>query len=461
MRGDDRFRDDPGGASLYGGFLVMSGVHTSVLRHGIWVFALLAIVSVFLLASSLGGPSAGLGAAAVYAAIPMNITMLGWHGLSNVYAFCLLPLVVLAGGWALRSRAGAGPRWAFLLALVLVALAAAHRLTFLVAVGTLVVIAAAGLLRPSHRRGLVRFGLITAAWAVPVGLLVAVDLRARSAGTGGVLSYKNYLAGKIDLGLAASDLTFPVTVAGLLGLALLVRGLRSDRALLAPYGLLAAVVALGYGWIAHLPTVYYRLVYFMPLVMAVAIGMAATMLARSPLRRGRLTVGGGAAVAVAVVLLTATTVVVAHDRGPTVRQYYEWVSPTSLEGLSRVQELTQPGDVVVTDRCWAFLAVWLLERRILAGLDPIDILPRSEERPAAQAREVLYGPPALARGIAARNRARYVLVNPTCADPETGGERVPRTGTPIYVSTRLVVLDLAPAVEGGERRRGRPERDAR
>jgi hypothetical protein len=49
MLGGERFRDDPGVGSLYGSFLVMSEEDTAVLVHGIWVFAVLSIVSVFLL----------------------------------------------------------------------------------------------------------------------------------------------------------------------------------------------------------------------------------------------------------------------------------------------------------------------------------------------------------------------------------------------------------------------------
>ena len=51
--------------------------------------------------ASLWGREAGLVAAALYATIPMNNTLLGWHGLGNLYGICLLPLALLAAGWAL------------------------------------------------------------------------------------------------------------------------------------------------------------------------------------------------------------------------------------------------------------------------------------------------------------------------------------------------------------------------
>src|SRR3954452_18523094 len=60
MLGGRPFRDDPGLGALYSSFALMSGEHVSALAHGIWFFALLAIVSAFLFASSLGGAVAGL-----------------------------------------------------------------------------------------------------------------------------------------------------------------------------------------------------------------------------------------------------------------------------------------------------------------------------------------------------------------------------------------------------------------
>jgi hypothetical protein len=440
MLGGEPFRDDPGAAALYGSFLLMSGADTAVLVHGIWLFALLAIVSVFVLASSLWGPAAGLAAAGLYAVIPMNETMLGWHGLSNLYGLALLPLSVLAMGWLLRGRADA--RWSGLLALVLVALAAAHRLTFVVACLALGLTALAALASSADRRRLLAFGLRTAAFVVPLGALVAVDLIRRSHEAGGVQSYKVYLVTKVDLGLTASDLTVPVTVLGVLAMVALASRVRTDRALLAVYGLALAVAMLAYGWLLHLPTVYYRLVYFLPLVMATAIGVALAGLPdmTAALTRARLTVT--AVAASAAVVLVGATAVVAHDRAPTVRSFYDWASDASLKGLADVQQRTGPRDAVVTDRCWGFLTPWLVRRPVLAGIDPADILPAWEAKPAATARRILYGPPAEAQRLAAANRARYAIVNPGCASDETNELRMPAIGRPIYESTRLVVVDL-------------------
>jgi hypothetical protein len=309
----------------------------------------------------------------------------------------------------------------------------------------------------------VAFGLRTAAFVVPLGLLVAIDLQRRSHDAGGVQSYKVYLPTKVDLGLTVSDLTVPVVVAGVLALLVLLPRVRADRALLTLYGLGAATVMLAYGWILHLPTVYYRMVYFLPLVLAPAIGVALVQLPRlRRLRPARRLVP--ALAAVAALGLFVATAAVAYDRGPGVRAFYFWASRASINGIDEVGRLTGRRDAVVTDRCWSFLAPWLLQRPVLAGIDPADILPGWEARPAATARTILYGRPEAARRLARRNGVRFLLLNPGCASDETNSLRLPTIGRPIYESTRLVVLDLggpatrATADAGGRGARSRSPR---
>jgi hypothetical protein len=207
---------------------------------------------------------------------------------------------------------------------------------------------------------------------------------------------------------------------------------RADRGLLVVCGLAGGAAVLSYGWVIHVPTVYYRAAYFLPLLLATAIGVGATRL------RGRLL-----PVAVsAVVALAATAALVARDRSDGVRAFYEWASPASLTGLGEVTRRTRPEESVVADRCWAFLSEWLLRRPVLAGIDPADILPAWEARPAAEARTILYGSPRSARRMARRRGVRFLLVNPGCKSDETGALRLPTIGVPIYESTRLVVMDL-------------------
>jgi hypothetical protein len=146
---------------------------------------------------------------------------------------------------------------------------------------------------------------------------------------------------------------------------------------------------------------------------------------------------------VVTLALFVATAAVAYDRGPGVRAFYLWASNASLKGIDEVGRRTGPRDAVVADRCWGFLAPWLLQRPVLAGIDPADILPAWEARPAATARTILYGRPAEAARLAARDGVRYAILNPGCASDETDSLRLPSIGTPIYESTRLVVLDLS------------------
>lgn len=440
MLGGHRFSSDPGVAAIYGAFLIMSGVGATVLAHGIWVFALLSIVAVFVLTASLWGDGAGLVAAGVYAVLPLNHNMLGWHGLANMYALCLLPLALLAVAWALRGRGTI--RWSGLLALMLVAILSAHRLTFLVAGSALAIIAVAGLASSADRRALIRFGLRTAAFAVALVALVAVDLMARSASSGGFQSYKVYLVTKVQWDLTVSDLTWPVTVVATLALVALTLKVKQDPARLVLVGLAAATLVLAYGWLLHLPTVYYRMVYFLPLAMAPAIGAAAAWFSGARLRRMRRQVAPAAVAGLAGILIVFATSAVAYGRGPVVRSFYAWTSAASLAGLEEVQRRSGAGEAVVADRCWGFLSEWLLRRPVLAAFDPADILPAWEAKPAAEARTILQGPPGPAVRTARRKRIRFALVNPGCASDETDSLRLPSIGVPIYESSRLVVLDL-------------------
>ncbi|MGH2847950.1 MAG: hypothetical protein ACRDL0_18365, partial [Thermoleophilaceae bacterium] len=89
------FREDPGVPSLYGAFLFMSGQPAAVLQQGIGFFALAQVLAVFALARAVWGRLPGVVAAALWAALPINYTLLGWHGLANAAALALLPLLLL------------------------------------------------------------------------------------------------------------------------------------------------------------------------------------------------------------------------------------------------------------------------------------------------------------------------------------------------------------------------------
>jgi hypothetical protein len=425
MLGGRPFAQDPGVPALYGSYIGLTGLPAGVLQHGIWFFAVASVLSMFALLRPFWGPLAGVLGAALVAVIPISHDMLGWHGLANVAGLSLLPLVLLYLTALLRGSFGWTP--AFGLALLLVAVAAVHRLSLLVCVVALGVALAAALLRPPRRR------LLTAIGQVGVALLllapgVAYDLVTRQRGFGGLQGYRAYLDTKLDLELLARDLSIPLTVAGILGLLFLMLRRGCARQVLPFVAVLVGTGALAYSWLVHFPLAYLRMGYFVPLALVPLVAIA---LARAP--RGHYRTAAGA-------LLVAAIVPFAWGQARVVHSFYAFANGTSLRGANLVAARLRPGETVVTDRCWSFLAAWLVQRRTLSALESGDILPKSEVAPAREARAVLRGTRE-GRRLAKQRKVRFAMVDPLCAD--TRGRLVrqpPRAGQPVFVSTRLVVL---------------------
>jgi hypothetical protein len=124
-----------------------------------------------------------------------------------------------------------------------------------------------------------------------------------------------------------------------------------------------------------------------------------------------------------------------------VRGFYEFATPGSLRGLDVLEERLEPGDVVVTDRCWSFLATWLLRSDTMAALEPADIQPKAEVERAAKARKILAGTPE-GRRLARRLGVRYLVVNPTCTDTGVHPLPPPVIGRPVYLQRDLVIVEL-------------------
>src|SRR5262249_58941567 len=125
----------------------------------------------------------------------------------------------------------------------------------------------------------------------------------------------------------------------------------------------------------HFPLSYTRMAYYVPLALVPLVAFGLTRLPRQWM---------GAAVGLG---LTIAIVVPAWGQAVDVRNFYDFANPTTLRGLDAVSAQLKPGDVVVTDRCWSFLAEWLLHAQTLPALDPADILPKAEGGPARR------GPP--------------------------------------------------------------------
>jgi hypothetical protein len=425
MLGGRPFVQDPGVPALYGAFLGMTNLPAGVLEHGIWLFAVLAVLSTFALLRTFWGPVAGVIGATLWAVLPINHDMLGWHGLANAAALALLPLVLLFVVALLESPLEWKP--AAGLALLLVALAAMHRLSLLVCLGALALVAVVALFQHTRWTTLASAARVAAALVV-LAPGVVYDLITRQRGFEGVQGYKAYLDTKIDLGLVMRDMTFPFTLAAGLGVLFLLIRARSERRALPLAAMLLATLGLAYSWLVHFPVAYVRMAYFLPVAL---VPLLAVALSRLPARFAALL----SAVVIAAILPLAWPQ--AHN----VRDFYAFASDSSLRGVDVVSSQVRPGDVVVTDRCWSFLATWLVQSPTLSALDPGDILPKSEVRPAQQARAILRGTPN-GRRLARRLDARFAMVDPNCADAKGRLGSPPRLGRPVFVSTRLVVLRL-------------------
>jgi hypothetical protein len=425
--GGTPFRQDPGVPAVFASYLLMGGQPASVLMHGIWAFALMGIASVFALARTLWGALTGVFAAALWAVLPIAQDLLGWHGLANAAALALMALALLYVA-ALMSD-GLGWLEAAGLGLSLVALCAAHRLSFLVTCGGVALALAVALIAQRGRTELVRGTLRAGLAALVICPGVAYTVIQTDHKFGGTQGYRAYLSTKVHLHLVVNDLSWVLSVAGIAAFVLALWWLRRERTLLPFVALLVVVVALAYSWVVHFPLAYIRMAYYVPLALVPLVAFALTRLARPRMA------------AFAAFALTIAVAVPAWGQAADVRRFYDFANPTTLRGLDAVSEQLRPGDVVVTDRCWSFLAEWLLHAQTLPALDPADILPKAEVVPARRARSILRGTPK-GRRLAQRLNVRFLVVNPTCVSDNGRLAKPPQLGTPLFVSSKLVVMKL-------------------
>jgi len=420
------FREDPGVPAVYGSYLVMTGQGAAALLHGIWVFAVIAILTMFVFVRALWGAPAGVVAALLWAVLPINQDILGWHGLPNVAALSLLALLLLYSGSLLSE--GLSRSAAVGYGITLLALAATHRLSLIVGGGALAVMASTVFVLGGLRR--MTGAIATSAVAVVVlGGGVIYDLIERQRTFGGTLPYADYRSTKLPVVYTAKDLTLVFTAAALIALVVCVRRAAHDRALVPVLAILAVTVACAYAWVVHLPLVYLRMAYYLPLGLVPLVPIALTSLARP-----RITLASG-------VVLAGVMASIAWPAAHDVRFVYRFANPASLRGLDAVAARLHPNEVVVTDRCWSFLATWLLHTRTLPALYPVDIQPKAELVRANEAHAILDGTPA-GRALARRLGVRFLLVDPTCPDPDGHALAPPSVGEPVFTSERLVVLKL-------------------
>ncbi|MDQ8045397.1 MAG: hypothetical protein REI11_12395 [Patulibacter sp.] len=440
------FREDPGMPAIYGPALIMSGAPAGALAQAILGLGVALVLTTYAYARAFFGRVGGLVAAGVVALVPASQNILGWHGLANLGALVIVALVLAQlGAWLRRDldrRGEAG------LALALVATAAAHRLTSVmllavlgcVALGRLVIALRAGRADvAAAARSLVRI----VGFGVVLGLLVALDIRTRSAGSGGTLDYTNYLSTKVDLSIVTRDLTWIAIVATALTLLVLVplRRLPAPAWPALALGLVASV--LGYVWVIHLPLYYARMVFYLPLAVGPVVGAGAAALWSAARRVGGSPRVGALGGSVVAAVLAVVLVGGAWHQASAVRRYYGFANPASLRGLDALAADLRPGEPVTTDRCWSFLSAWLLRHPTYPALANQDIGPGAELHFARIGRSILANT-AHGRVIERRLGIRYALIDPTC--PTTATPVQPQ-GAPVYASTRLAIIRLDPTTK--------------
>jgi hypothetical protein len=421
------FRDDPGVPAIYGAVLILSRAPAGALAHGILVFNSLLGLTMYAFARARWGRAAGVLAAALVLVVPASQDILGWYGLANLAALVFLALLFCyLGSFAegeLDRRSLAG------MALTLLGLLAAHRLSGVVGLAVCALVALACCLGRARRRRAVRDAVRLVLITVLGGAGVIADLIARERTFGGSLPYSDYLDTKLNLTLALRDLSPMLAIAAGVALLLVVVRHRRDGALWGPLALLAVGAALAVAWVVHVPNYYARMVFYAPVAAAPVIAAVAVSI------RPRALVAVAAAAGIA---LTASS---AWSEAANIRNYYTFVTPAALRGLDALSAVLRPDEVVVTDRCWSFLATWLLHTRTLAALEPQDIQPAAELPFAHEAQQILDG---TAAGLA-RARAlgvRYLVVDPVCPGPNGAPLPPPAVGTPVFASARLAILRL-------------------
>ncbi len=431
------FREDPGVPSLYGSALILSGAPAGQLAQVILLLSLLIITTSYAVVRPYVGAPGALATAALLTLAPATQNILGWHGLANIGGFAILPLVLgglagwLAGELDRRGEVG--------LALALIALAAAHRLTFAV---TALTVLAVGVIGVALRR---REGLVSAAriagFGAVLGALVLLDLRARAATAGGTLPFTAYLETKIQWDLALRDISSVLAVLGIASPLVLVALRRLPRGIWPAATLGLIVLLLSVSYVVHLSLYYARMVYFMPLALAPLAGAGIGALCAWMLRSDRPARVRGALIALSIGVATLGVAGLARSastQADAVRSFYAFSNPASLRGLDALQEQLRPGEPVATDRCWSFLAAWLLSTPTYPALDDQDIGPRAEVPLAKKGRAILAGGTD-AQAVADGLGVRYVLLDPTCPPART--KSAPQ-GRVVFASPRLAIVRL-------------------
>jgi hypothetical protein len=364
-------------------------------------FSVVGVAGLYFVGRAMAGPTVGVTAALVYAALPVNLEILGWAGYANVYALALTPFL----WWSLAHlRKKFSHQGVWLAALLASAIALVHVLTAMIVGVALGLAAAVDLIQSKDRVRLLR----TYAYVLGAAMLISLPTL--------YYAVRNYTPENESLAFWSLDLTavtrpnmddymrfFPGLVLGLaaLGAARLLLARRNSYVVYLALALLIVSAGIAYSWILGFTFYYERALYFMALPLSLLAAYALWTL-KWP--------AGRAALVMVVVGALALTSAETPSR---VANYYSVLDPDSMAAIEWVRDHSSPDDVVVTDGCLAFLWEYIGQRQTAAAFNPIYLSSSAEEAVASEARLILQEPGRSAELIKAHG-VQYVMFDAAC-----------------------------------------------
>lgn len=440
---DRIFADPQAVGAVYGSFLILDGISSWPLAHGLLAISAVSVLGVFAAGAGLWGTGAGLAAAGVYAVAPIRIDLMYWHGLGTAFALVFLPLVVLALGLMFRGRGDW--RASALLGFSLVGVAAAHSTSALVA-GALVLVAAlvdairwlvicrgvVGGLRSWWNEGIARPLAIGLGVAAVLGSGVAAHLAGQAADLGSPVDYRVFDPGWADWDAIRGYFSWEFLVLGAAALAVVLasRGLRRDRAMLAVGSLGIACLLVSQLWRIEFSYEYRRVVYYAGMALALLVGAAAVRLPRRAVWIGAFALVLAYVAHISVGLRLPERVVEGQP------------APASAVGLRELRRLLDSGELpdtslIVVDNCLKWAVPYYVRRPTIAAIGGRELGFENRLPLAEKAQRVIAGG-SDGNSLARELGVGYVIANAAC-DPDLD-DRL--DGQVVLENDQLTVLQL-------------------
>jgi hypothetical protein len=232
---------------------------------------------------------------------------------------------------------------------------------------------------------------------------------------------------KIDLDVAMRFFTPVAIVLAWAGLIRLIfAGYSGPGGRLVVLALSAACALLAYAWIFSVNLYYERALYFAAIVVAAAAACAVWRTQAAFIRP--------LLIAATVGYLAAAGLTHAVSSG----DYYSILTRDSHNALTWVRDTTQEEDVVLTDRCSAFLLEFLSQRPTVAAFPPELLVSSEEAAVAADARVMLVG-----------GRSQLALFDKYGIDYVVFDSRCPDFSAPLVLANLNSEPFLTPVVDFG------------